>query len=534
MNRWTKLLLLLAAIWLLPTVAYAAPVTIDGTFTDWAGQAHLTSPSRNGPTRTDVAAFYWASDKEMFETYWMVERQTTNRTPFNTYNGQSDPVTYYLFMDLNDNGVYTDAVDRTARVFYQPLRGSSEVTVQLFDREGALLYEGSGDWGEPIERGGQRVEWSLSLFDLDLAPDQRFRVYLTVAPTLAITSPNMISGGAGGYLAFGEYRSASQISFDDDITVEGIVESPSQITFGDNAKLDAIVRSASAITFRDGTSGNVIADSHAQISVGDDANLIARLYSRSHIHIGKDARITYPGTRVVRTPSDIKLAKGAQVSCDTQPCMEENTTYQPGELEVPASPVMPTINWQSLRNQATERHAGHRKFSNFADGTNRIILVENGHVEISGLVSGRVVLVATNGHITVTGPIELDDPLRSSLTLIVNGRVTVEEGHTVHLNVFSVDKTTLEEDVHFYGFIFANDKVELGDGVHFYPSQYAALAIHPTMAYAVAGDRVPAAGEIQLSEVPALGWSGLGVTLMIGAGLATVAMKRRGRSGAPV
>lgn len=533
MKRW-RWLLLAAALWLLPVTVYAAPVVIDGTFTDWVGRAHVASPARSGPTRTDMTALYWASDKDLYETYWMVERNTTNRAPFNTFNGQADPVAYLLHMDLNDNGRYSDAADRVARISYRPLRGASEVTVELFDTTGALLYQASGDWGESIEAGGQRVEWSLSLFDLDLAPDQRFRVYVTATPLLGITSPNMISGGENGYFAFGEYRSASQISFDAGARIEGIVESPALITFGENSILDATVRSRSEITFRDGTSGNVIASTQDQITVGDDANLVARLFSRSHIHIGKEARVTYPGTRVVRTASQIKLANGATVTCDQQPCAEENTTYQPGELESPDTPVMPTINWSALRQQATQRHTGHTNFHDgFSGGTNRIVLVENGHVELSGPISGRVVLVATNGHITVTGPIELDDPTRSSLTLVANGRVTVQQGNAVYMNVLSVDKTTLENDVWFYGFIFANDKVELGNSVQFYPNAYAGLTVHPVLASTVSGDRVPAAGEIQLSEVPALGWGGLGITLVIGAGFATLAMKRR-RSGAPV
>lgn len=531
MNRW-KTILLVAALWLLPATAFAAPM-IDGRFTDWVGQAHVTAPAQNGATRHDIAALYWASDKDLMETYWMVERRTTNRAPFNTFNGQRDPVTYYLFLDLNDNGRYTDAVDKVARISYQPLSGSSDVTVELFDQDGTLLYEASGDWGEPIESGGQRVEWSLSLADLDLAPDQRFRVYVIAAPLLAITSPNMISSGENGYLSWGEYRSSSQIDFGDGATVEGIVESPSQITFGENATINGTVRSRSAITFRDGTTGTVVADSHAQIFVGDDANLTARLFSQSHIHVGKNARIYHPGTRIMRSPAQIKLGNGATVTCDAAPCMEENTTYQPGELQVPTGPVMPSINWNTLRARATERHTGHQTFTDFSEGGDRIILVENGHVELSGPVSGRVVLVATNGHITVTGPVAVDDPLRSSLTLVVNGKVTVEQGHAVHLNVISVNKTTLEDHVWFYGFIFATDKVELGNGVHFYPNQYAALTTHQILVPMVSGGRVPSAGEIQLSEVPALGWTGLGVTLVIGAGLATLAVKRRGQGRAP-
>ena len=143
----------------------SAGLVVDGLFNDWSGQLNISDPAGDSATpNTDILTLYWGSnlstDPSDQNLYWMIDRQLT---------ASGNPrVYYYVFLDINQNGSSSDEVDRKIQVFYDPQRTTSVVTVTVMEGDGTFISEKSGNWGDSIDQGGARCEWSVSLADLGI------------------------------------------------------------------------------------------------------------------------------------------------------------------------------------------------------------------------------------------------------------------------------------------------------------------------------------------------------------------------------
>jgi hypothetical protein len=147
-----------------PVVFGAGSITLDGAFADWSGQSCISDPPDDaaGPD-TDILQFCFATNAGDSSAYFMIQRSDKQG---------GKPLNLTIYFDTDNNGVYTDAGDTSAQIYYKPKNTSSEVQV---------TYAGgsaSGDWGEDTTEGGMRVEWSVPFSSMGIAPGQAIRMYV--------------------------------------------------------------------------------------------------------------------------------------------------------------------------------------------------------------------------------------------------------------------------------------------------------------------------------------------------------------------
>ena len=83
--------------------APSEPVELDGQFDDWRGQACITDTFADcNKDNADLTAVFFTTVANDPTAYWMVQRAA----------GGSTPIGIRLRVDTNNNGVYTDFVDR--------------------------------------------------------------------------------------------------------------------------------------------------------------------------------------------------------------------------------------------------------------------------------------------------------------------------------------------------------------------------------------------------------------------------------------
>ena len=146
-------------------------IVLDGEFHDWEGQANIVdSASDASKQRGDILAFYWG-DNESETMFWMVERATEESTKL---------VIYSVHLDMNNNGDFNDDVDRIIEVQYQPRADDSRVDVKVrrADDNFKLAEYENRDWGESEQEGGSRVEFGVSVDDLEFSFGAAFRMYV--------------------------------------------------------------------------------------------------------------------------------------------------------------------------------------------------------------------------------------------------------------------------------------------------------------------------------------------------------------------
>ena len=154
-----------------PAVAYAATplITLDGDFSDWSGQMHINDPIGDATVaHRDITAFYWANNPDDETCYWMLERVQATST-----------MRYLVFFDANNNGIYTDHVDRLIQVIYTISKKKSKVSVIVrFADTGQKISEVKNkDWGQSSNEGGRRVEFGASFADLGTGVGHTIRMY---------------------------------------------------------------------------------------------------------------------------------------------------------------------------------------------------------------------------------------------------------------------------------------------------------------------------------------------------------------------
>lgn len=167
---------------ILPQGQAQAWIRTDGRFWDWDGQAFLSDPYGDSDQNHDIRYLYWATNEGVSYIYYMAERHS----PANTYQA----VTYRLNIDVNNNSIYSDAVDRYATISYTPSRNKGTVYVRIYTSGGALISANSGDWGNSAREGASKCEFGLSMSNLGISPGQAIRFYLTSNGTPYDQLPN--------------------------------------------------------------------------------------------------------------------------------------------------------------------------------------------------------------------------------------------------------------------------------------------------------------------------------------------------------
>jgi hypothetical protein len=147
------------------------PIVLDGNFSDWDGQTHITDPSGDAQnSKTDIVGFYWANNADDETAYFMTER----------LDGGSTAVTYYLYIDTDDDGNFSEDADRLVIIDYDPSNNASNVRVQVYSGTGSFIrtVANNADYGESKNEGGSQVEWGVPFTDLGIEPYQTISMQL--------------------------------------------------------------------------------------------------------------------------------------------------------------------------------------------------------------------------------------------------------------------------------------------------------------------------------------------------------------------
>ncbi|NLX03393.1 MAG: hypothetical protein GXY40_12840, partial [Syntrophomonadaceae bacterium] len=57
------------------SLTYASPITLDGKFADWDGQACMNDRAYDSNPSGDILKFYWATNDNESNLYFMIERR---------------------------------------------------------------------------------------------------------------------------------------------------------------------------------------------------------------------------------------------------------------------------------------------------------------------------------------------------------------------------------------------------------------------------------------------------------------------------
>lgn len=149
----------------------ASPITLDGQFDDWEGQAYMADPAYDAK-QGDILSFYWATNDNDSNLYFMIQRLVGEKK-----NDSGQPVNYYLYFDVNDNGQYEDSSDYYLSIRYHPNQ-EGKVDLALYRQKGGKITDYSGNWGEDEQEGGSRCEFYVAMENLNLYPGQPIRMYV--------------------------------------------------------------------------------------------------------------------------------------------------------------------------------------------------------------------------------------------------------------------------------------------------------------------------------------------------------------------
>ena len=122
-----------------PARAQTGAIVLDGQFDDWLGQPSI--PDVQGDAKnnhSDLANFYFTSDPTQDYIYFMAER----------WNSGAQELELRLYIDANNNGDYSETVDRIISVSYNP-NPNGRTTVDLYDGRWGFLSQIANNmsWG---------------------------------------------------------------------------------------------------------------------------------------------------------------------------------------------------------------------------------------------------------------------------------------------------------------------------------------------------------------------------------------------------
>ena len=151
-----------------PANAQSGGIVLDGQFNDWLGQPSV--PDAQGDAQTnhsDLSALHFTNNPDQDYLFFMAER----------WNPGSEGMVLRLYLDTNNNGVFSEGGDRLIEVTYHPNQGG-RTYVDLYNGQGGFIGQIAHQmsWGEPGK--GSRVEWGVTFADLGIAPFQTIRMQL--------------------------------------------------------------------------------------------------------------------------------------------------------------------------------------------------------------------------------------------------------------------------------------------------------------------------------------------------------------------
>ncbi len=168
-------------------------MTIDGSFSDWGGQAFISDPFDDHTAtnhKFDLHELYWANNVDEEFNYHMIKRHTPDGLPFSGANWQNAAGTYILYIDTNDDGVFTSSGDRKVEIRHEPNNGGRvRVKVRFAHNNNVISNTGWNNWGETKAEGGLRAEFALDWDDLGISLGAVIRMYL-VSYSNTVGNPN--------------------------------------------------------------------------------------------------------------------------------------------------------------------------------------------------------------------------------------------------------------------------------------------------------------------------------------------------------
>lgn len=145
-----------------PAVIGASTITLDGLLGDWSGQSCISDTSGDVTnSQTDITQFCFANNPGISEAYFMAQR----------LDG-ANAVTYFLYIDADNNGSFSDPLDSVVTIDYKPIGNSSQVTVSWPGGSD------NGNWGESKHDNALNVEWYVPFSALGISAGQPIQMYL--------------------------------------------------------------------------------------------------------------------------------------------------------------------------------------------------------------------------------------------------------------------------------------------------------------------------------------------------------------------
>ncbi len=161
-NIGVILLMFLMLFRAVPAVLGAGNIVLDGQFNDWAGQSCISDPIGDvADPGIDITLFCFATNPGVSNAYFRAQRA-----------GSSNAVTYYLYIDANNNGSFNDPSDKVVTIVYKPTGNSSQVIVSWPGGSDG------GNWGDSKQAGGLNVEWYVPFSAMGISAGQPIQMYL--------------------------------------------------------------------------------------------------------------------------------------------------------------------------------------------------------------------------------------------------------------------------------------------------------------------------------------------------------------------
>jgi len=127
----------------------------------------------------DLHELYWANNLNEEVNYHMIKRHTEDGNPFDGTNEQDKDGKFILFVDGNNDGVFTGSNDRKVEIKHEPDNGGRvKVKVRQADNDNVISDSGWNNWGETEGQGGLRLEFALDWADLGISLGDVIRMYL--------------------------------------------------------------------------------------------------------------------------------------------------------------------------------------------------------------------------------------------------------------------------------------------------------------------------------------------------------------------
>jgi hypothetical protein len=146
----------------IPVVLGAGNIVLDGQFVDWNDQSCISDPVGDvTDPHMDITRFCFATNPGVSNAFFMAERANSGNA-----------ITYFLYVDVNNDGNFNDPSDIVVTIDYKPIGNGSRVTVSW---PGGSV---TGNWGEDKRVGPMKVEWYVPFSAMGISAGQPIQMYL--------------------------------------------------------------------------------------------------------------------------------------------------------------------------------------------------------------------------------------------------------------------------------------------------------------------------------------------------------------------